>query len=48
MLMVMLPLIIIGNRLGARISGRISDPLWRASVGVVLGGAALAAFIRLI
>jgi len=45
---VMLPLIIIGNRLGARISGRIGDPLWRASVGLVLGGAAIAAFARLV
>jgi uncharacterized membrane protein YfcA len=43
-----LPVIIAGNRLGARVSGRVSDPLWRATVGVVLGGAALAAFIRLI
>ena len=46
--LVMLPLIIAGNRLGARVSGRVSDPLWRASVGVVLGGAAAAAFIRLV
>ena len=44
---VLLPLIILGNRLGARVSGRVSDPVWRASVGVVLGGAALAALIRL-
>lgn len=43
-----LPVVILGNRLGARVSGRVSDPLWRASVGVVLGGAALAAFIRLV
>lgn len=45
---VMLPLVIAGNRLGARVSGRISDPLWRASVGLVLGGAAVAALLRLI
>lgn len=45
---VMLPMILAGNRLGARVSGRISDPLWRGSVGVILGGAALAAFARLI
>jgi hypothetical protein len=44
---VLLPLIILGNRLGARVSGRVSDPVWRASVGVVLGAAALAALIRL-
>ena len=44
----MLPLIIAGNRLGARVSGRISDPVWRMSVGAILGGAAVAAFARLI
>lgn len=44
----MLPLIIAGNRLGARVSGRISDPVWRMSVGAILGGAAAAAFARLI
>lgn len=42
-----LPVVMIGNRLGAGVSGKVSDPLWRASVGVVLGGAALAALIRL-
>lgn len=46
--LVMLPVVLIGNQLGARVSGRVSDPLWRASVGVVLGGAALAALMRLI
>ena len=45
--LVMLPMIIAGNRLGARVSGRVSDPLWRATVGLVLGGAALAALVRL-
>jgi uncharacterized membrane protein YfcA len=43
-----LPVIILGNRLGARVSGTISDSVWRAAVGVVLGGAALAAFIRIV
>ena len=43
-----LPVIIIGNRLGARVSGRVSDPAWRITVGVVLGGAAVAAFARLV
>lgn len=43
-----LPVIILGNRLGARVSGRIGDSVWRASVGLVLGGAALAALVRLI
>ena len=45
--LVMLPLIIAGNRLGAMVSGRVSDPLWRACVGLVLGGAALGAALRL-
>ena len=44
----MLPMIIAGNRLGARVSGRVSDPAWRITVGRVLGGAAVAAFARLI
>ncbi|WP_086606844.1 sulfite exporter TauE/SafE family protein [Erythrobacter donghaensis] len=46
--LVMLPMIIAGNRLGARVSGRVSDPAWRTTVGLVLGGAALAAFVRLV
>jgi uncharacterized membrane protein YfcA len=45
---VMLPMIIAGNRLGARVSGRISDPVWRMTVGLILGGAAAAAFARLV
>lgn len=44
----MMPMIIAGNRLGARVSGRVSDPVWRASVGVVLATAALAAILRLL
>ncbi|QDH33382.1 sulfite exporter TauE/SafE family protein [Porphyrobacter sp. YT40] len=46
--LVMLPMVIAGNRLGARVSGRVSDPAWRITVGLVLGGAALAAFVRLV
>jgi hypothetical protein len=46
--LLILPVIILGNRLGARVSGRIGDSVWRASVGLVLGGAALAAFVRLV
>ena len=46
--LVMLPMIIAGNRLGARVSGRVSDPAWRTTVGLVLGGAAVAAFVRLV
>jgi uncharacterized protein len=44
---VMLPMILAGNRLGARVSGRISDPVWRVSVGCILGGAAFGAALRL-
>ncbi len=44
----MLPMIIAGNRLGARVSGRVSDPVWRGFVGLVLAGAAAAAFARLV
>ena len=44
----LMPLIILGNRLGARVSGRVSDPVWRVTVGVVLGGAAVAALVRIL
>jgi uncharacterized membrane protein YfcA len=44
----MLPVILVGNRLGARVSGRISDPAWRTCVGLVLGGAAVGALLRLL
>ncbi|RNJ61433.1 MAG: sulfite exporter TauE/SafE family protein [Porphyrobacter sp. IPPAS B-1204] len=46
--LVMLPVILIGNRLGMAVSGRISDPVWRSVVGLVLGGAALGALLRLL
>ncbi len=46
--LVMLPVILIGNRLGLAVSGRISDPVWRATVGVVLAGAAVGAFAKLV
>ncbi|MGY6550494.1 MAG: TSUP family transporter [Erythrobacter sp.] len=46
--LVMLPVIIGGNRLGMMVSGRISDTVWRAAVGVVLGGAAVGAALRLL
>jgi uncharacterized protein len=42
------PAVLIGNALGNRFSGRIADRVWRAIVGLVLGGAALAAVLRLI
>lgn len=44
----MLPVILIGNRLGAGVSGRVGDPLWRTTVGLVLGGAAVGALLRLV
>jgi uncharacterized protein len=46
--LVMLPVILLGNRLGLAVSGRISDPVWRATVGVVLAGAAVGAFAKLV
>jgi len=46
--LVMLPMILLGNRLGSALSGRISDPAWRAAVGLVLGGAAVGALLRLL
>ncbi len=42
------PAVLLGNWLGARASGRVSDKVWRFCVGAVLGGAALAALFRLI
>jgi uncharacterized membrane protein YfcA len=43
----LLPVILIGNRIGMAVSGRISGPVWRTGVAVVLGGAALGALARL-
>ena len=45
--LLLFPAAVIGNRLGNRASGRIGDPMWRSVVGLVLGGAALAAVVRL-
>jgi uncharacterized membrane protein YfcA len=42
------PAVLLGNWLGDRAAGRIGDALWRAVVGVILGGAALAALLRLL
>lgn len=41
------PAVLLGNWLGNRASGRIGDGVWRAAVGAVLGGAAIAALARL-
>lgn len=43
----LLPAVFLGNRIGFGVSGRISDPVWRTVVGVVLGVAALGALLRL-
>ena len=45
--LLLFPVVLAGNWLGARASGKVSDPVWRSVVGVVLGAAALAAMIRL-
>lgn len=42
------PAVLLGNWLGNRASGRISDPAWRSIVGLILAGAAIAAFLRLL
>ena len=41
--LLLFPAILLGNRLGDKASGRIEDRSWRICVGLVLGGAALAA-----
>ena len=43
----LLPVVLIGNRLGMAISGRISDPVWQTCIGLVLGAAAVGALVRL-
>ncbi|MHA7820755.1 MAG: sulfite exporter TauE/SafE family protein [Erythrobacter sp.] len=42
------PLVLLGNWLGSLAFGKVSDPVWRACVGVVLGAAALAALLKLL
>ena len=42
------PAVLVGNRLGDRLSGRIADRTWRVCVGVVLGAAAMAALVKAI
>lgn len=41
------PAVLLGNWLGAKAFGKVSDTVWRSFVGVVLGAAALAALVRL-
>ena len=45
---VMLAPMIAGNWLGAKAFGKISPPLWRSAVGLLLGGAGISALYRLI
>ncbi|WP_284124032.1 sulfite exporter TauE/SafE family protein [Parerythrobacter aestuarii] len=42
------PLVVLGNWIGSHAFGKVSDPLWRGFVGVVLGTAALAALLKLV
>jgi uncharacterized membrane protein YfcA len=42
----LLPVILIGNRIGLAVSRRISDPTWRAAVEEVLAAAAADAVLR--
>ena len=45
--LLLFPLMALGNWLGSLVFGRVSDPVWRAFVGIVLGAAALAALVKL-
>ena len=42
------PVVLLGNWLGARMSGRVGDTAWRAFAATVLGAAALAALLKLL
>ncbi|MEP1421082.1 MAG: sulfite exporter TauE/SafE family protein [Erythrobacter sp.] len=42
------PLVLLGNWVGSLAFGKVSDPVWRACVGIVLGAAAIAALVKLI
>lgn len=41
------PIVLAGNWVGALASGKVSDPVWRSIIGLVLGSAAFAAIIKL-
>ena len=45
--LMLFPVMALGNWLGSLVFGRVSDPVWRAFVGFVLGAAAVAALVRL-
>ena len=42
------PLVMLGNWVGSLAFGKVSDPVWRACVGVVLFAAAVAALVKLL
>ena len=42
------PLVMLGNWIGSLAFGKVSDALWRTSVGVVLAAAAIAALVKLV
>ena len=44
---ILFPAILLGNTVGARAFGKISDPAWRTFTGVVLGVAAAGAMVKL-
>ncbi|MDE1468246.1 sulfite exporter TauE/SafE family protein [Aurantiacibacter sp. D1-12] len=45
--LLLFPVMALGNWLGSLVFGRVSDPVWRAFVGIVLGAAAVAALLKL-
>lgn len=45
--LLLFPVMALGNWLGSLVFGRVSDPVWRAFVGIVLGAAAVAALAKL-
>lgn len=46
--LLLFPIVIIGNWLGAKAFGRVSDTVWRSFTALVLGAAATAAFVKLL
>ncbi|ABC64565.1 sulfite exporter TauE/SafE family protein [Erythrobacter litoralis] len=46
--LLLFPAVLFGNGVGHHASGRVSDLIWRSFVGLILGGAAIAALTRLL
>ena len=42
------PALYIGTRLGELVFGKVSEPVWRTLVGIILGVAGVAAVVRLL